>query len=116
MTCSIRKWSAEADAKLQEFFASTDWNMFQNSSDGINEFTTSGSGFINKCINDVVPTVTVHTNPNQMPWITGNNHTELKSRADAFKERANNPEVKSRYSLQQTIKQAKFQYRNEIES
>jgi hypothetical protein len=50
-------------------FASTDWNMFR---DGIEEYTTSVIGFINKCINDVVPTVTVSTNPNQKPWITGN--------------------------------------------
>jgi hypothetical protein len=48
--------------------------MFQDSSDGIEEYTTSVTGFINKCIDDVVPTVTVHTYPNQKPWITGNKH------------------------------------------
>ena len=58
MTKSIKKWSDEADAKLQDCFASTDWNMFQDSSNGIEEYTTSVIGFINKCIDDVVPTVT----------------------------------------------------------
>ena len=42
-------------------FASTDWNMLQYSSDGIDEYTTSVIGLINKCIDDVVPTVTVIT-------------------------------------------------------
>ena len=42
-------------------FASTDWNVFRDSSDGIEEYTTSVTGFINKCIKDVVPTVTVRT-------------------------------------------------------
>ena len=28
VTRSLRKWSEDADAKLQECFASTDWNMF----------------------------------------------------------------------------------------
>ena len=28
VTRSIRKWSDEVDAKLQDFFANTDWNMF----------------------------------------------------------------------------------------
>ena len=37
----------------------SDWNMFRDSSDGIEEYTTSVTGFINKCIEDVVPTVTV---------------------------------------------------------
>ena len=59
VTRSIRKWSDDSDATLQDCFASTDWNMFRDSSDGIEEYTTSVTGFINKCIDDVVSTVTV---------------------------------------------------------
>jgi hypothetical protein len=91
-TRSIKKWSDEADAKLQDCFASTDWNMFRDSSNGIEEYTTSVIGFINKCIDDVPPTVTVRTYPNQKPWITGSIRTELKARAAAFKEPDSNPE------------------------
>ena len=102
MTRSLRKWSEEADAKLQDCFASTDWNMFWDSSNGIEEYTKSVIGFINNCIDDVIPTANVHTYPNQKPWITGNIHTELKARAAAFKE------------LQ--LKQAKCQYRTTIDA
>jgi hypothetical protein len=42
------------------------------------EITTSVTGFINKCVDNAVPTLTVHTFPNQKPRITGNIHTELK--------------------------------------
>ena len=87
VTRSIRKWSEDAGAKLQDCFTSTALNMFRDSSDGIEEYITSVTGFINKCIDDVVPTVTIRTYPNQKPWITGNTHTELKGRAAAFKER-----------------------------
>ena len=75
--------------------------MFRDSCDGIEEYTTSVTGFINKCIEDVVPTVTVRTYPNNKPWITGNIHTELKGRAAAFKERDSIWEAykKSRYAL-----------------
>jgi hypothetical protein len=52
VTHSIRKWLHEADAKLQEGFACTTWNMFWDSSNGIEEFTTSVTGFINKCTDD----------------------------------------------------------------
>ena len=107
MPLSIKKWSDEADAKLQDCFASTDWNMFRDSSNGIEEYITSVIDFMNKCIDDVVPTVTVCTYPNQKPWITGSIHTELKARAAAFK---------NRYALRRTIKQAKPQYRTKIES
>ena len=92
--------------------------MFRDSPNGIEEYITSVTGFINKCIENVVPTVTVRTYPNQKPWITSNILTELKARAAAFKERDSNPEAykKSRYALRQTIKQAKRQYRTKIES
>ena len=46
MTRSIKKWSDEADAKLQDCFASTDWNMFWDSSNGIEEYSTSDRMYI----------------------------------------------------------------------
>ena len=67
--------------------------MFRDSSNGIEEYTTSVIGFINKCIDNVVPIVTVRAYPNQKPWITGNIHTELKGKAVAFEERDSNPEA-----------------------
>ena len=107
-----------ADAKLQDCFAVSDWNMFWDSSSGIEEYTTSVTGLINKCVEDVIPTVTVRTYPNQKPWITGNIRIEVKGRAAALKVRDSNPEAynKSCYALRRTIKQAKRQYRAKIES
>jgi 5-methylcytosine-specific restriction endonuclease McrA len=60
--------------------------MFRDSSDGIEEYTTSAMDFINKCIDNVVPTVNVRTYPHQKPWITGNIRTELKARPACFSE------------------------------
>jgi hypothetical protein len=57
--------------------------MFWDLSNCIEEYTTSVAGFINKCINDAVPTVNVHAYPNQKPWIIGNILIELKTRAAA---------------------------------
>ena len=71
--------------------------MFWDSSNGIEKYTTSVTGFVNKCIEDVVPTVTVCTYPNQKPWITGNIRTELKGRAATFKMRDSNPEAYKKY-------------------
>jgi hypothetical protein len=75
--------------------------MFPDSSDSIEQFTTSVTRFINKSIDDIVSTVTVRAYPNQKPWIKVNIRTELKGRAAAFKEQDSNPEAykKSRYAL-----------------
>jgi hypothetical protein len=74
--------------------------------------------YINKCTNDIFPTVTVRTYPNQNPWITGNIHTELKARAGTFKEWDTNPDAykKSRHDLRGAIKQVTRQYRTQGES
>ena len=88
-------WSYDADATLQDCFASTNWNVFPDSSNGIEEYTTSVTGFINKCIDDVIPTVTVRTYPNQKPWIKGNIHTKLKARAAAIWMLMRNPAMPS---------------------
>ena len=71
---------------------------------------------INKCTEDIVPTVTVRTYPNQNSWITGNIPTELKGRAAAFKVRDSKPEAykKSCSAVRRNIKQAKYQYRTKI--
>ena len=87
--------------------------MFRNSSNDIEEFTTfpTVTGFINKCIEDAIPTGTVRTYPNQKPWIIGNIRTELKGRAAAFKVWDSEAYKKSHYALRRTIKQATRQYR-----
>ena len=64
-----------ADAELQDCFAAQTGICSRDSSHGIEEYTTSVTGFINKCIEDVVPTVTARTYPNQKPWITGSIRT-----------------------------------------
>ena len=83
--------------------------MFRDSSNGIEKYTTSVIGYINKCIDDIISTVTIRTYPNQKPWITGNIRTELKARAATFKEWDTNPDAykKFHYAVRRTIKQAK---------
>jgi hypothetical protein len=70
---------------LQDCFDSTDWNTFQDSSDDIEEYTTSVTGFINLLVGDVAPSATVCKYPNQKPWMTGHISTEINAGAAAFK-------------------------------
>ena len=66
VTLSIWTWML----RFQDCFASTDWNMFWDSSNGIEEYTTSITSFINKCIDDVVPTVHSPTQTNHQTGTT----------------------------------------------
>jgi hypothetical protein len=76
--------------------------------------------FIRKCIGNVVPTVTIKTYPNQKPWIDGCICTKLKAQTTAFnygKVTGNMVEYQQcSYSPRNTIKPAKCQYRDKVES
>jgi hypothetical protein len=53
---------------------------------------TPVTGFIRKCIDNVVPTVKVSYFPNQKPWINIEIPVKLKDRADAHEAIVANPE------------------------
>jgi hypothetical protein len=66
-------------------FDHVDWDMFRiASNNNIDEYTDSVSEFIRKCIDDVIPTASIKTFPNQKPWIDGRSRTKLKARTTAF--------------------------------
>jgi hypothetical protein len=79
MTRSIRKWSDDINAKLQDCFASTYWNMFP--------------GTHQMAVRSITHQSSTVTYPNQKPWIRSYIHTELKSRAATFKEWDSNRDI-----------------------
>lgn len=69
---TVHKWSEDAISTLQDCFESTDWQMFQDAAgDNIQEYTDSVICYINKCTEDVVPSINVKSFPNQKPWVNG---------------------------------------------
>jgi hypothetical protein len=78
--------------------------------DKIGKLTSSVTGFIRKCIAEVVPTVKVRCFPNQKPWINTEVGAMLNDRATTI---ADNPDTmaedrnmykKSCYNLRRVIK------------
>jgi len=65
VTRTIQRWREESDSALQDCFESTEWCVFED--ENINTHTDAVISCIGKCIDDVVPKVTVQTFPNQKP-------------------------------------------------
>lgn len=64
----IHKWNKEAEEVLQDGFDTTDWHIFEDAARGNNnELSDSVMGYVSKCIDDVVPKVTVCIHLNQKP-------------------------------------------------
>ncbi|KAI4895209.1 hypothetical protein NFI96_002983 [Prochilodus magdalenae] len=96
---------------LQDCFDHVDWEASNNNLD---QYTDSVTGFIRKCIEDVVPTKPVHVYPNQRPWLNCEVLAALNARTAAFKSGHTEKYKKASYALRKTIKAAKREYRAKV--
>ncbi|KAI4894684.1 hypothetical protein NFI96_032406 [Prochilodus magdalenae] len=86
----VRTWPSGAISALQDCFEHTDWQMFReaatySTTTDLEEYTSSVTSYISKCIDDVTVSKTITTRPNQKPWMTAEVHALLKARDSAFK-------------------------------
>ena len=89
-----QRWSDQSDSALQDCFSATEWCGVQD-----NTYTDTVICYICKCIDDVVPRISVRTFPKQKPW-TGD--------LEEYR--------KSRYTLWSAVSIAKRHYRDKVES
>ncbi|KAI4889721.1 hypothetical protein NFI96_009933 [Prochilodus magdalenae] len=112
---TVGVWPEGAESVLHDCFQCTDWEMFRSAATtdslvDINEYTTSVTGFIRKCVDDVTQTKQIPTLPNQKPWMNTDVRSLLKARDAAFKS-GNSEELKTaRHNLKVGIRAAKHKY------
>ncbi|KAI4899819.1 hypothetical protein NFI96_005030 [Prochilodus magdalenae] len=87
---TVRVWPEGAGAVLQDCFQCTDWEMFRSAATtdslvNINEYATSVTGFIRKCVDDVTQTKQIRTLPNQKLWMNIDVRSLLKACDATFK-------------------------------
>ncbi|KAK2919151.1 hypothetical protein Q8A73_003522 [Channa argus] len=86
----VKTWPAGAISALQDCFECTDWDMFREAAtngDSINleEYTSTVTSYISKCVDDVTISKTITTHSNRKPWINANVCALLKQRDAAFR-------------------------------
>jgi len=90
--------------------------MFRSASDDdIEAYSETVTCFIRKCVEDVVPTKTIHIYPIQKPWINSDVRAALSARTSAFKSGNADDRKQTSYDLRKSIKAAKRQYKNKVE-
>ncbi|KAI3370378.1 hypothetical protein L3Q82_024466, partial [Scortum barcoo] len=106
VTRTIQQWSDQSDSALRDCFSTTEWCVFKDTD--INTYTDAVIGYIGKCIDDVVPRITVRTfSQNQKPWVNGEVRAKLKARTDAYNSGDLEEYRKSRYALLESHQQRK---------
>ncbi|KAI4875046.1 hypothetical protein NFI96_014250 [Prochilodus magdalenae] len=117
----VRTWPSGAISALQDCFEHTDWQMFReaatySTTTDLEEYTSSVTSYISKCIDDVTVSKTITTRPNQKPWMTAEVRALLKARDSAFKAGDKAALRKARAKLSRGIREAKRAHGQSIHS
>ncbi|KAK3525781.1 hypothetical protein QTP70_007543 [Hemibagrus guttatus] len=86
----VKTWPEGPISALQDCFECTDWDMFREAATNgdttdLEEYTSSVTSYISKCIDDVTISKSITTQSNQKPWMTAKVRALLKSRDSDFR-------------------------------
>ncbi|ELT90693.1 hypothetical protein CAPTEDRAFT_211531 [Capitella teleta] len=79
MIKTIRQWTEDTAEQLGGCFACTDWNIFEDTTTNINEYTNVITDYIKFCEETIIPTKEIKIYPSSRPWVT-NDHAVRKRR------------------------------------
>ena len=115
-TRTVRRWSQETDEALKGCFELTDWELLCDShGEDLDDLTDCITGYINFCVDSVVPTVTVRCFPNNKPWVTRDIKVLLNEKKRAFRDRDREQMRRVQRKLKERIQQGKDSYRMKLE-
>ncbi|GAA6107150.1 piezo-type mechanosensitive ion channel component 1-like, partial [Tachysurus ichikawai] len=117
----VKTWPAGATSALQDCFECTDWNTFREAAtngDSVNleEYMSTVTSYIGKCIDDVTVSKTITTRSNQKPWMTANVRALLRTRDLAFRTGDRVALRTARAKLSRAIREAKRAHAQTIHS
>ncbi|KAI5100825.1 immunoglobulin kappa variable 6-21 [Silurus meridionalis] len=106
-------------ASGRDCFECTNWDMFREAAtygDSINleEYTSSVTSYISKCVDDVTISRTITTRSNQKPWMTANVRALLKQKDSAFRSGDKAALKTARTKLSRAIREAKRAHAKKI--
>ncbi|KAK3507617.1 hypothetical protein QTP70_030788 [Hemibagrus guttatus] len=115
----VKIWPAGAISALQDCCECIDWKMFREAatngnSINLEEYTTSLTSYIGKCIDDVTVSKNITTCSNQKRWMTAVVRALLKSRYSAFRTGDKTALRTARAKLSRAIREAKRMHAQRI--
>ncbi|KAK3525553.1 hypothetical protein QTP86_034852, partial [Hemibagrus guttatus] len=115
----VKTWPKGAISALQNCFECTDWDIFRESATNgvttdLEEYTSSETNYISKCINEVTISKSITTRSNQKPWMTTKVRALIKSRDSAFRVGDKGSLRTARAKLSRAIREAKCTHSHRI--
>ena len=115
----VKRWSADSENMLQAALDCTDWSVFRDNTDHINDYTETVLDFVGTLVEDIVPSTTIRVFPNQKPWVDKSVREALNARTSAYNAGlvtgSMDEHKAARYNLRRTVTAAKGRYRDKVE-
>ncbi len=111
----MQKWTNENVECLQGALESTDWNVFIDTSDNVNELTETVCAYIEFCKDVIIPPKVIKVYANNKPLITGNVKEVINRKRKLFVNGDRNQLKQVQKELNRVIRKEKMAYKVKIE-
>ena len=115
VTKTVKIWNSESREALRGCFECTDWQVFRDSSESLDEFTDVVTSYISFCESTVIPTKTVKQFGNTKPWFNSSMYNLVKQKDEAHKNGDNVAKKRAQYALDREIKKGQKEYKEKLE-
>ncbi|KAK3509724.1 hypothetical protein QTP70_008460 [Hemibagrus guttatus] len=115
----VKTWPGGTISAFQDCFECTDWDMFRDAptngdSTDLEEYMSSVTSYISKCIDDMTISISITTRSKQKPWMTAKVRALLKSRDSAFRAGDKDALRTAQAKLSRAIREAKCTHSQRI--
>ena len=111
----ISIWNEENSESLRACFECTDWNVFKDSCDSVDELCETISGYISFCEDLHVQKKEVTCYPNNKPWVSKELKEILNEKKEAFKLNDRDKLKSANNKVKEKIRECKHVYKERLE-
>ncbi|GFS00713.1 hypothetical protein ElyMa_006405700 [Elysia marginata] len=113
---TVMAWSKDTWDTLLDAFERTDWSVFNNTAQNVNEVAETVCSYIKFCVdNTIVPKKTIKLFPNNKPWVTKHIKHILNKKKEAFRNNKTDDLKRIQKEVKHAIKKGKRDYKTKIE-
>ena len=112
---TVHVWNESGRERLKDCFEMTDWQVFIDSCDGLDELNDHVSGYINFCEQNALEEKTVKIFGNNKPWVTKEMKSLLNEKKRCFMEKNKERGKQIQNKIKLKMKECKKSYKEKIE-
>ena len=111
---TVNIWDESSCESLRGCFECTDWNVFYESCDNLDDLNDVISEYVRFCESMCIKTKTIKCFPNNKPWVTKEVKYAINEKKRAFGEKDEVKKRTSQYQLEKKIKEGRESYKEKM--